>query len=134
MTHADETLNLALFEDASVCSCDDIHKCYQLYSHQLKNKPKNLINSLLEIKTASSSLCKKNKLKRIKYTVLRQPSVNIRHLSNSNETLMSDDDLINRLRKQSLKEKSQLDMDDIKRLAIESDFITNRILKRRASI
>jgi hypothetical protein len=82
------------------------------------------------IKRKHRSICRKHRLadkskyklnrknRKIKFGVIRQPCENIVHLS----------DHLNKINYYNK------DMDAIKRLAIESDFITNRIVERRISI
>ena len=146
VTHTDETLNLALFEDASVCSCDDIQKCYQLYADRIRLKRKqfkwkNIFEKTKKQQTQSNETfnaydtSSRRNTKRIKFTIMRPPCANVTHLSQQdNSDACSGLLVMHRNRESNLLQRNQtLDL-EIKRLAIESDFITSRILKRRVSI
>ncbi len=115
-----------LYDEASsrVCSCDDLTSCLNLTKEQLQNKI-NLKRIL--IKKAATGSTNENKdysqLQRFSHlSFQRQPVKNVKHLS-----LLDDkSDLI------FLSCKDQTSKDMI-RLAIESDFINHKIIKRRYS-
>lgn len=126
VTHTDETINLALFEDGSVCSCDDINNCYRLYSNRLNKKRGLFLKNIIDNKRYFSE---RNTNKRVKFTVLRQPC-SIFHLSNH---LNKDGNSCGGTCDLIIKQFDKYEL-EIKRLAIESDFIINRIIERRVSI
>ena len=137
VTQTDELTNLALFEEGSVCSCDDIDcKCKCCTINAAINRLKRNHHAICRfdrfvqnhkkqrrfIKLNNNKLKKKRK---IKFTIIRQPCESIVHLSDHlNKNTLSN----------NTNNSRSIDMDAIRRLAIESDFITNRIVERRISI
>ena len=125
VTQTDETINLALYEEGSVCSCDDISKCYRISKNQINKKCKSWQNLIKQTRKQILFKHSHEYKSTLKFSVLRKPYYNVNHLSNhlSNKNDDNSSDFI--LKKVNIKINS-----DIKRLAIESDFITNKIARR----
>ena len=121
VTCMDEVPSYA-FEDGTsmVCSCDDLNTCYQMYKSKLKKETR--VNLKKTFSRKRFILDDKGIRPRRHFSILRRPT-QIKHLSNHLEKC--DFILATHLDKTEM---------EIKRLAIESDFISHKKVKKRRSI
>ncbi len=123
VTQMDEVPSFAFDDGPSlVCSCDDIHQCCKSATLKLKHQSQLLIKKVIN-KSQTMTHAKKNEFndKYNHFTILRRPT-RISHLSNQFDK--SDYILPNQINKVDL---------EIKKLALESDFITYKRVERRRS-